>query len=164
MHYFSGLFSPVIWCVSRPSSTESDLIFGLGPYQYGVAFFPFSVTWYEGQPFIGPLGLPAIRAYIPRLPRAWSFTTFRNWHSNAGYVCPSFRVLPINACTHFCVRFFIVLRMHPLVEICLYILSVSYHAICTRCAPSYNYRLPFILYMRNYHVFNDMPIYQLTIM
>ena len=73
----------------------------------------------------------------------------------------------INACAHFCVRFFIVLGMRPLhvvIEICPHILSFIYHASCTRRASPYTNQLLCILNMTNYYVFNNMPIYQLTTM
>ena len=65
---------------------------------------------------------------------------------------PAARYL-ISACSHFCIYFAIVSRMHSLVEICAYVLSATYHVICTRCTSPYYYRLLFNLYITIYHVF-----------
>ena len=92
--YFSHL-----WCWLRmlALSIPSDYIFWLKydfAYQYDNAFFCLSVMWHGGQPLIGPLCIPALRAYLSRLPRACSFTVFRNGHSYAGKASLSCFSLP----------------------------------------------------------------------
>ena len=59
----------------------------------------------------------------------------------------------ISACSHFCIYFAIVSRMHSLVEICAYVLSATYHVICTRRPFLYHHRPLFYPYITFHHAF-----------
>ena len=165
LQYFSGYFSHLwSWCVCRPPLPKVISFLDSSPISM---ILPFSLSLSCDMKANFSLAHSVSQHYAPISPGSHvlghSPCFVIGIPKRAMCLSPSARYLSAPARIFVYVSL-IVLRMHSLVEICPYVLSVSYHAICTRCASSYYYRLLFILYITIYHVSNDMPICQLTIM